>query len=232
MSWMQDLAAYAAAQVDERVRDTLLGRGVSDSQISAYQIGYLNDELPEGVPDGFRKWASDKIGDVLLLPLTNTLGDVRGFQVRSVERGKSGYSDYLPDKREACLFGLGQSMKSMWETRQAFLVEGAFDLFPIQRAFSPVVATLTARANPALVRVLKRIVDKVWVGYDMDAAGRRGCSDFSRDYGGDFEVYIVSYPALNNKVKDPGDLWEAWGDARLIPYIQDLIKPKDPHSID
>jgi len=227
MTWMDDLVAYAASKVDERVRDALLGRGVSDSQAAAYGIGHLCDELPDDVPDEFRAWAKGKIGDVLLFPLTNSLGDIRGFQVRSVERGKSGYSDYMPDKREPCLFGLCQATKAMWETRSVFLVEGAFDLFPIQRAFPAVVATLTARAEPAFARLLKRLVDRVWVGYDMDAAGRRGCSGFARDHGRDLEVYIVSYPEPN-KVKDPGDLWEAWGDSRLIPYVRALTKPKDP----
>jgi DNA primase len=227
---MPELASYAAGRVDDRVRDALLGRGVSDTQISAYQIGHLDKELPDGIPHDFRNWANGKIDDVFLLPLTNSRGEVTGFQVRSVERGKSGYSDYLPDKREASAFGLGQAMSAVWETRSAFLVEGVFDLFPIQRAYAPVLATLTARANPALVKLLKRVVDRVWVGYDMDAAGRRGCSEFARDHGRDLKVYIVEYPELK-RVKDPGDLWEAWGDAQLIPYIRDLTKPIDPLEI-
>jgi len=227
MSWMDDLVAYAVPRVDARVRDELLGRGVSDAQMAQYRIGHLDKDLPEGVPDEFRVWAEGKISDVLLLPLTNVYGDIRGFQVRGVERDKSGYSDYLPDKDEACLFGLGQAARAMWDTRSAFIVEGAFDLFPIQRAFTPVVATLTARTSPMFARLLKRLVARVWVGYDMDAAGRRGCSTFLRDHGSDLEVYIVSYPVLGS-AKDPGDLWEAWGDSRFIPYIQGLVKSKDP----
>jgi DNA primase len=227
MSWMDDLVGYAVTRVDDRVRDALLDRGVSDSQMAQYGIGYLDNELPEGVPDEFRAWAAGKTKDVLLFPLTNAHGEVKGFQVRNVERGKSGYSDYLPDLHEACLFGLGQAAKPMSETRSAFIVEGAFDLFPIQRAFAPVVATLTARANPRFARLLKRVVDRVWVGYDMDAAGRRGCAGFARDHGGELEVYIVSYPTPGS-VKDPGDLWEAWGDSRFIPFIQELTRAKDP----
>lgn len=225
MTWMQSLAEYAASRVDERVQDALHGRGVSEEQIARYQIGYLQGDLPDAVPDDFRRWAYDKIDDVFLLPLTNALGEVRGFQVRAVTAAKARYHDYLPDKREACFFGLGLAAPAMWESRSVFLVEGAFDLFPIQRAFPAVVATLTARTGLGLVRVLRRLVDRVWIGYDMDAPGRRGCSEFVRDFGGDFEVYIVSYPKLDN-VKDPGELWEAWGDSRLVPFIQELTRPK------
>jgi DNA primase len=227
MNWMQELTSFAAAQVDERVRDALLGRGVSDEQIAQYQIGHLNKLLPDGVSDNFRKWAVGKLDDVLLFPLTNSVGEVLGFQVRSLAQGKRGYSDYLPEKREACLFGLGQALPKMWETRSVFLVEGAFDLFPVQRAFPPVVATLTAGVAPSLARLLRRTVDRVWMGYDMDAPGRRGCDYFARVHGHDFQVYIVKYPNLEG-VKDPGDLWEAWGDSRVIPFIQDLVRPKTP----
>ena len=222
MSWMPKLVEYAAAQIDERVYDVLQGRGVSEAQIVQYQIGYLHGELPDDVPSEFRRWGYGKIEDALLFPLTNALGEVCGFQVRALGVTKSRYHDFLPDKREACSFGLGQAVSAMWETRSAFLVEGAFDLFPIQRAFPAVVATLTARTAPSLARVLKRLVDRVWVGYDMDGPGRRGCSDFLRDYGQAFEVYIVSYPQIG-AVKDPGELWEVWGDSQLIPFIQDLV---------
>lgn len=225
MSWMGELVEYASARVDERAVDALLGRGVSEEQIGQFQIGCLQGELPDCVPDDFRRWAQDKINDVFLLPLTNALGDVLGLQVRAVT-GKSRYYDYLPDKREACSFGLGQAASSMWETESVFLVEGAFDLFPIHRAFPAVVATLTAHTNVLLARVLRRLVGRVWVGYDMDPPGRRGCSEFLRDHKNSFQVYIVSYPKIGS-VKDPGELWELWGDAQLIPYIQGLInKPE------
>lgn len=225
MSWMLGLVEFAASRVEERVRDALHARGVSDEQIARYRLGYLSGGLPEDVPDDFRGWARGKIDDVFLLPLTNTLGEVRGFQVRAIGGGQSRYQTYLPDKREPCLFGLGEAVLAMWETRSVFIVEGAFDVFPIQRAFPAVVATLTARTSAGFARVLRRLVNRVWVGYDEDIPGRRGCSEFVRDHGRDFEVYIVSYPKLDT-VKDPGDLWEAWGDSRLVPWIQELTKPK------
>jgi DNA primase len=224
MTWMASLVTYASARVDERVRDALIERGVSPQQIELYQIGHLAGELPDDVPPDFRKWAYGKIDDAYLLPVTNALGEVRGFQLRAVERtSKARYHDYFPDRREPCSFGLGQAASAMWETRSVFLVEGAFDLFPIQRAFPAVIATLTARTGAGLARVLQRLVDCVYVGYDMDEPGRRGCNEFLRDYGRAFQVYIVSYPKVG-AVKDPGDLWEAWGDSQLVPYIQGLIQ--------
>jgi hypothetical protein len=58
----------------------------------------------------------------------------------------------------------------------------------------------------------------------MDEPGRKGCEDFIREHGDYFQVYTVAYPRVNGKVvKDPGDLWEAWGDAQLVPFIQSVV---------
>lgn len=226
MSWAEDLTAFAAHQLPDHAREAVWSRGVSDDQIELYRIGYLNRELPDGVPEHFRKWAlsGDKLEDALLLPLTTTLGEVRGFQLRHVERERVGYSDYFMDRREACLFGLHQAVEAMWASGSVYLVEGAFDLFPVQRATQAVVATLTARTSLQMVRVLRRLCRTVWMGYDMDAPGRKGCEDFIAEHGHDFQVYTVTYPRVNGKVmKDPGDLWEAWGDAQVIPFITSVM---------
>lgn len=220
IDWVNGLVEFAQNNITERERDLLMGRGVSGDQIALYQLGHLNGQLPEGMPEHFSHWARDKIDDVYLFPLTNTLGMVKGFQLRHVDRKISGYQDYFVDKSEACLFGLGQAIKSIWETKTVSLVEGCFDLFPIQRANSATVATLTAWCSPAMVRVMRRIVDQVFMVYDNDATGLKGHREFQERYGTEFQVYVLQYPeVLGAKVKDPGDLWEAWGDSQLAPYL-------------
>jgi DNA primase len=226
VSWADELVQFSAQQLTSRELEALWCRGVSDDQVALYQLGYLNQGLPEGLPEHFVKWArsGDKLEDTFLLPLTTTLGEIRGFQLRHVDRTRSGYSDYFLDRREACLFGLGQAIKYMWDSGSVFLVEGGFDLFPIQRTMPAVVATLTASTSGQIARMLRRIVDLVWMGYDMDKPGRRGCADFAREHGRDFQVYTVTYPKVNGRImKDPGDLWEAWGDAQLAPFIKSVV---------
>jgi DNA primase len=222
--WVKVLVDYASNNLTDRERDLLMGRGVSRDQMALYQLGHLNRSLPDGLPEHFTRWASEKIDDVYLFPLTNTMGAVRGFQLRHVDRSIPGYQDYFLDKSEACQFGLGQAIKAMWETRSVYLVEGTFDLFPIQRAMPAVVATLTAWCSPAMMRVLRRIVDRVYLGYDNDATGLKGHREFVERYGDEFEVYVVQYPKVpGSKIKDPGDLWEAWGDTQLVPFIQAVL---------
>jgi hypothetical protein len=133
--------------------------------------------------------------------------------------------DFFEDRREPCLFGLHQAIESMWTSRSVYLVEGVFDLCPIQRAVPFVVATMTAFTTQQTARLIRRLVQRVWLGYDMDASGKDGCTDFQIRYGKKFEtVYRMAYPKVNGKqMKDPGDLWENWGDSQLIPFIRSAI---------
>jgi DNA primase len=229
--WAEELVEVAAKQLGSEARGELLNRGVSDDQIRQYQIGYLDRELPSGLPQHFLDWAKEgaKLDDVFLLPLTSATGEIKGFQFRHVERERTGYMDYFLDRREAGLFGLAQAVPHMYATRSAFIVEGGFDLLPIQRVYAPTVATLTAWMNKQTFRVLRRLVDRLYVGYDNDVPGRKGCELIKENYDGPgFQVYIVAYPKVkmaNGKlVKDPAELWETWGDAQLAPFIRSVTQ--------
>lgn len=236
MTWYDDLTAFAQRKLTDRVRDAYNARGVSDEQIESFRLGYLDRKLPplEGADD-FLTWAKggEKLDDVMVLPLTTPLGEIRGFQFRHVDRARKGYQNFAPYKEEALLFGLGQAMPHVWRTETIWLVEGAFDLFPIQRHFPGVVATLTARVPESLVRVMRRLVGTVLVGYDTDPAGRSATRSFEKEYGGDFRVHPVYYPMVRfvdsgKPVKDPAELWEVWGDEPLGRFVRSTLGTVNP----
>jgi DNA primase len=247
MAWLDDLVSHARTQLDERVLEALAARGVTDAQVERYRLGYLNQELPElEYPERFLEWSKrdpkskpgSKLDDVLVLPLTNTLGHIKGLQFRHVERDRSGYMDFMGDRGEIVLFGLAEAIPAIWQTRSVFLVEGAFDLFPVQRCVSQTVATLTARVSEPFLRVLHRLVDEIWLGYDMDETGRKACERFVDNHGSEFQrVRIIKYPQVQliggKLAKDPGDLWEAWGDAQFVPFLKSALvtsKEETPHG--
>lgn len=228
MTWLDDFVEYAQSNVDDRVREAYWSRGADDGQIQLYRLGYIDGALPDvGLPEDFVRWSfnGEKLVDSYVLPLTNALNEVRGVQFRSVERSKSGYTDYFLDETEPTLFGLGPAVQAMWKSEQAVLVEGGFDVFPVQRVFLPeTVATLTAKVNAPFVRLLRRLVKRVYVSYDRDNTGRRGTSSFIRWYGKEFDVIDVEYPEIKTvegKVaKDPSEIWEAWGDEQLGEHLR------------
>lgn len=232
MTWADDFVAWAHNAVDtslgeDTVRERFWARGADDAQIDLFKMGYLGKELPPNLPEHFVKWAfgGDRVRNSFVFPLTNTLNEVKGLQFRSVDRSKSGYMDYFLDEFEPVFFGLGQAAPQILRTQRVILVEGTFDLFPVQRAAKEVVATLTAKVSPAFARLLKRLADRVYFSYDRDAAGIRGTKSFMATHSSAFEeVADIEYPIIkmvDGKVaKDPSEMWEAWGDERFQDFLR------------
>lgn len=234
MEWLEGLTRFAQDQIGDREREALWARGVTDDQILLFRLGVINKKLPDlPFPGEFLEWCwhGRRLDDVFLLPLTNALGQVKGLQFRHVDRARSGYSDYTPYTDEPVLFGLAQAMEHAWNTESIWIVEGGFDLFPIQRVFPEVVATLTARVSVEFAKLLRRLVGEVWVAYDMDKTGRAATQRVVGTLGREITVHQVAlpqplHPKGDRKVKDPAELWEAWGDARLGVFLRRL---KDPY---
>jgi DNA primase len=230
--WISEFVSKCHAQLDERGQEALWERGASSVQIESFSIGYLGERLPEGIeyPADFLKWSrnGDRLVDSFVLPLTNWLGEIKGFQTRSVDREKSGYSDYFSTRAEPVLFGLGQAAPHIWEAESVLVVEGAFDLFPVQRFFPTALATITANIDAQFLRSLQRFVRRVLMFYDDDPMGRKSSYSFKKEYGSEFDVRLISYPSGvvrwdGKLVKDPGELWEVWGDDRLKAFLEGQV---------
>lgn len=232
--WAAEFVAWATDRLDERVRESLWERGASDDQIRLFSIGHVDGALPEGIefPADFLKWSSNgsKLEDAYLFPLTNPLGEVQGFQFRSVDRAKKDYMDFFLDKTSPTFFGLGPAMPHIWETETIGVVEGAFDLFPVQRVAPYFISTITAKIGESLLRLMKRVVRRAFLFYDADKIGVRVTEAFISNEATSFqEVRSLIYPTgvtlLSGDIpKDPGELWEAWGDAKLEPYLRSQLE--------
>ena len=217
----------------DSIQESLWCRGVSDDQMALYRVGYVDRKLPEGVeyPNTFLEWSEEgaKLKDSLVFPLTNWLGEVRGVQFRPARREDKGYRDFIVDKTQTVLFGLSQAAPHVWATGKVCLVEGVFDLFPVQRFAPHVITTLTARASDQLVRSLYRFVQRVQLMFDDDPPGKRGTNKFIQFHGPLFDTSVVEYPTgvvmANGKLaKDPGEIWEAWGDDRLSGFFRPQLE--------
>jgi len=163
-----------------------------------------------------------------VLPLTNILGNLTGIQFRSIHEKIKGYMTWhAPDFPEPTFFGLGQAAPHIWESEKVLLVEGAFDLFPCQRAEPATVATQTATLTNSFARLLHRLVGKAWFLYDRDSAGRKGFDEAKSAHGDLFHIESLRYPEaflVDGKLaKDPADLWLAWGDDKLQAFLQEKM---------
>jgi DNA primase len=234
--WIETLVASAHERLDERVREALWARGASDDQIQSFQLGHLDGELPE-LPEGqeypknFLEWSGNgaKLVDAFVFPLTNPLGEIKGLQFRSADRSKGEYMDFFLDRFEPVFLGLGQAMPHVWKSEEIVLVEGPFDFFPVQRVKANAIPTLTARISETLLRTLRRLVQRLVLFYDGDQIGRRVTEKIIKEHGAEFEIRALDYPrgvTLSNgkAVKDPADLWEAWGDDRFNPFLKSQLE--------
>lgn len=235
MNWLSALVQYASSQVDDPVLESLNSRGVSDEQVRHFQIGALDQNLPDlEYPPEFLEWCQGgrKLDKVLVFPLTNVLGEIHGVQFRYQDRERKGYMDYFSsEKGEAVLFGLREAIPHLWRTGTVFLVEGVFDHLPAQRHVPVTLPTLTARVPESVLWLLKRVCKRVVFGYDFDNTGKAGVEWFRKHHKRDFDIEALKNPNLtmsNGKMaKDIGDLWELKGDAWLgsfLKFVNDLDK--------
>jgi len=187
----------------------------------------LDRELPNiELPKSFLDWSyrGAKLERVYVFPLTNVLGEIKGFQFRYVERDRKGYTDYITNTGEAVLFGLREATPHIWTSGAVLPVEGPFDLFPIQRHIPFTVATLTAHVSEPFLRLCRRMCKHIIFGYDTDETGRKATYAFKKEHSDEFKVSELKYPRLpmpdGKLTKDPGDLWELWGDTRIGEFLK------------
>lgn len=235
MRWLDVLVDFACSNLTrERELEALWARGVTDEQIRAFKIGYVNVELPtlEGAKE-FLTWSLQgrKLHDMFVFPLTNALGQVKGLQFRHVEREAKGYTDFLPVKDEPAFFGLSLAMPHIWQTGKVCLVEGTFDIFPVQRVFPFTVCTMTSDVSTSFYKFLRRNVTELWFGYDPDSAGRRGTMEFAFEHKDDFDrIRTPQFARLRmpngKKTKDFSDVWEVLGDERFGVYLKSAFEQK------
>ena len=212
---LDQIVSEAQEALEDRERESLWLRGVTDEQIREFRIGYSDDPLP-------LSGACSNMSDVFLFPLTTPLGEIGGVQLRY--RAEKGYRDFFSHQEEPVLFGLAQAMPHIWRTGEIWLVEGVYDLFVIQRTHPGVVSTLKAGVPNVLLPLLHRIVDRVVLAFDNDSAGDRGAEFFRKSHGREFDTARVQYPSLKmvdgKTTKDPSDLWEVWGADRFGDFLK------------
>jgi DNA primase len=189
----------------------LAGRGASESQIDALNVGTVRGKFDRPSGDGrrFARWSHGlkRIQGHVSFPLHNQLGQVAGLLVRDpVEKDYSKWT--LTDaKSSAYFFGLPAAIQAIWETRVAWVVEGPFDWFVLQRLFPNTLATTTDALTWQQCVFIRRYVRKVMFALDMDEAGREGIEVSRGRLGSDVETRAVAYP-----FKDPGEFWERRGE--------------------
>lgn len=137
------------------------------AQPAARAAGLLVEKEEGGSYDRFR--------DRIVFPIFDNRGRVCGFGGRIVGEGQPKYLNSPESEifvKGKMLFGLYQARDEIRRQKRAIVVEGNFDLISlVGSGLAPVVAPLGTALTRDQLGLLKRLVDKVILLFDADAAG-------------------------------------------------------------
>lgn len=178
-------------------REYLKKRGIKDDTADVFKIGYA-PSLREGIQQFLKKKGFsietqrlaglirekedggyiDKFRDRIIFPISDTEGRVVGFGGRILndaeERPKYLNSPETPVyKKSDILYGLNLSKEHIRKGKEAFLVEGYFDLITAyQNGVKNIISTSGTALTESHAGVLKRYTDNVTLIFDGDEAGK------------------------------------------------------------
>ncbi len=182
----------------EKVLKYLYSRGVKDSTIEEFKIGFAPDKydalypylLKKGinkrvlVKAGFvssKSIASDEIYDKfrgrLMFPIFDYLGRICGFGGRALKEDQSPKYLNSPENiiynKSRILYGLFHSKQQVKEKDQIILVEGYFDvILPYQEGIKNIAAISGTALTSDHSILIKRLTGNVVSCFDLDDAGK------------------------------------------------------------
>lgn len=221
-SFLDELVEYAAASHTEDSLEHLYSRGAEPYQIEALQVGFCPKpfQIPKTTEDHKRFLKTfhggRNLAGKIIFPLRNPQGHVTAISVRGPKEKNYMRFTLARGKAEGVFFGLDQAFPIIWKDQTVTICEGVFDYFPLARAFPDCVCVLSAVWSRAQMRFFYRYVKHMKIAFDMDQVGREATQKLIRFHSDRFNIRVLSYPG-----KDPGDLWEDWGEDAFLRYFKE-----------
>jgi DNA primase len=183
----------------EFVREYLSKRGITDADITSFQIGYAPDSWDELI-----KWAHnnkystellekaglvvrkeetnrvyDRFRDRIMFSIWNDEGKTIAFSGRVLQKDAPGGKyvnspETMIFHKSSVLYGLPMARKFFKDLGSAILCEGQMDVIACHRAgLKNAVSTQGTAFTEDHARKLKRYADKVVLAFDADSAGKK-----------------------------------------------------------
>lgn len=179
----------------EGARDYLVGRGVSESMMDDFALGYATTAWDGLLSVAGRRGFSaqmleraglvvprenggyyDRFRDRVIFPIESHTGRTVAFGARALDPEQQPKYLNSPEtavyNKSATLYGLWKNREPIRSTRSAVIVEGYMDLVALaQFDFHNAVASSGTALTPEHARMLKRYADVAVLVFDGDAAG-------------------------------------------------------------
>lgn len=216
--WHRLLLSDHSAQV---ARDYLAVRGVKDTSIKAFRLGFSPanwDEIKNwGLGHGFSEEILEQAGLLiqkeesshrysrfrgrLMFPIGDMQGRIIGFSARTLDPNDTG-AKYInsPEtpifKKNQILFGLHRARKSILDKQSAIICEGQLDTIALHAAgFTHAVAPQGTAFGEGHVRLIKRLTQEVILCFDSDNAGQKAAARIWDELlKNDLTVTVITIP--------------------------------------
>ncbi len=150
----------------------------------------------------------DRFRGRLMFPIKDPRGNIIAFSGRNLLSGGSSAKyintpeTLLYHKRET-LFGIDVAKETIKKEKNAYIVEGEFDMItPYRFGYTNFIAIKGSALTREQLMMLKRYTDRITLALDTDAAGeeamKRGIEEAEQF---DFEIEVVTF----NYAKDPDE---------------------------
>lgn len=231
MNWLAE--ALQECHLTEEVEGYLLGRGAKETTIQ--DEGMVTwAPLKQPSPDiQFQQWFGkygERLKGYLVCPMYSPKGDVIGFEARHIKQ--KIIRDYRMPEAAFQPFWLGthRALLKMWAGGDVWIVEGLFDLCPLEWVVpekDALLASVRAKLTSSQVEFLRRFCrGQVNVAYDSDETGQKGIFGFTDETGkkqlGAVERLRrvgLQCRGITYEGKDPGVIWDKGG----IQAMQDAF---------
>ncbi|MEA3304771.1 MAG: toprim domain-containing protein [Patescibacteria group bacterium] len=206
----------------------LHNRGVSDSMIEEFGLGYALDHfedmrnymLKQGFSDqnlstidlikpkqGKVAEFFDSFRDRVMFPIQNNLGHTIAFGARTLSGADPKYlnsAEHPLYHKSDVIYNLHRAKTHIKKQDFTIVVEGYMDaIMMYQEGFHNVVATLGTAFTPKHLQKLKRLSNKIVFAFDSDNAGQAAIKEAGMmALAQDMDVYVLTLPGA----KDPAEL--------------------------
>ena len=173
-----------------------------------------------------RKIDKSPLRQYVTFPMHNQYGDLIGFSGRPPlnneevkQRGLKKYWHSKFDKRRF-LFGMNHAIASARDLGYMIVAEGQFDvIIASQYGVENIVATCGTALTENQIILLSRYVDKAYIVFDNDKAGKRAFEQLQKYQSEDIKLIPVFLPDTNGQKEDPDSYIRTYGKDKFLEVV-------------
>ena len=232
-------------------RQYLLDRGIAESSIQKFGIGYVPDgnsvmnflnttllPLPKAVDAGVIAQGENggrfyaRLVERITFPIFSTSGGAVGFGGRTITNHPAKYINSPQTKlfnKSRLLYGYDLAKESIYKNKKLIVCEGYLDVVMFHQAgFTEAVASMGTALTPDHLPLLRKGDPKIILAYDGDKAGQAAALKAAHmlSHGG-FDGGVVLFP----DGQDPADLI-ANGQSEEVSKLLRGAKPLIPFVLE